>query len=186
DDVDVGEFQIAAPDEVGDPPGTPDRDVDAAPKGLELRTEADASVEGSAPTLADGEQGSQFGLDLGGELARGRQDQGAGTTGMGAGNALDDRQPEAQRLAGPGRCPTTNVLAAERGRNCAPLDRERLGTAVARESGAEVLGDAERAEGHGCISWHLVPSGKWALRAQSRGTDAIRRKPGDAGRVAEL
>jgi hypothetical protein len=90
DDVDVGEHEIATLDEVGHTAGTPDGDVHAATESLELRTEANSSVERGDTALAESEEGPQLGLDLGGQLPGRGQDEGAGMTGARPRHALGD------------------------------------------------------------------------------------------------
>src|SRR5690606_40067841 len=110
--------------------------------------------------VGGGERG-QDGGDLGGELARGREDEGerpAGAAGASRelrADARDEGEREGEGLAGAGASAAEHVASSERVGQGVDLDRERGGLAVGREGGDERGGHAERAEiggGHVVLS----------------------------------
>jgi hypothetical protein len=120
----------------------PDDDLDAGGQRLELglvgnpavdRQDAGAAVLGSQLEVAG---------DLHGELAGGGDDQGLGLVGlgevgvvgvMGSDGALEQRDPERQRLARAGACLTDEVGAEQGDAERHLLDREGLRDAAALE-----------------------------------------------------
>jgi hypothetical protein len=64
-------------------------------------------------------------------------------------DALEDRDPEGERLAGAGSRLSDQVMAVQGDRQRQGLDRESGGDAAGFQRGADGLGDAEIAEGLG-------------------------------------
>src|SRR5690606_41712163 len=101
--------------------------------------------------VGGGERG-QDGGDLGGELARGREDEGerpAGAAGASRelrAEACDEGEREGEGLAGAGASAAEHVASGERVGQGVDLDRERGGLAVDREGGDWRGGTAVRSE----------------------------------------
>jgi hypothetical protein len=93
-----------------------------------------------------GEQRAQLVLDLGGELTRRGEDEGAGPSGPRLADALGEGDAERQRLARAGGGPAADVAAGERRRDRHRLDRKRVGDAAGGEGGDGGRGDAEVGE----------------------------------------
>src|SRR2546421_481088 len=70
---------------------------------------------------------------LGGELTRGDEDQGAGTSGVGLADAAQQREPEGQGLARARLGLAQDVAPGEGVGDGELLDRERLSDALARQ-----------------------------------------------------
>ena len=106
--------------------------MSARPRGLDLRAEADAAVDGGDRSRASLGDGLQLVDDLARQLAGRGEDQGAEVPRAGL-DAVDQRHAEGERLARAGRGLDEQVVAGERVADDHLLDGERLGDA-ARES----------------------------------------------------
>lgn len=74
-DLHLGEVELVALDQIDEPSGTTDRDIDTAIERPELVPIAGAAVEGCDSSIGDaGERAEDF-SDLGGELASGYEDE---------------------------------------------------------------------------------------------------------------
>ncbi|MCO5561402.1 hypothetical protein L7F22_015023 [Adiantum nelumboides] len=162
--LDPAEHQVALLGEVEQPARGADDDVDALAQGLELRLVGAAAVDGDdahAEVLA---RGGDVPRDLHAQLA-GRDDDerlrdvlgavrglalgGGGGALTGRGEALQQRDAEAQRLAGAGAGLADDVLAGQGQRERQLLDRERADDVVLGERGDDLGTDAELGERRG-------------------------------------
>jgi hypothetical protein len=90
-------------------------------------------------------------LDLGGQLARGREDEGSGRPPGLAREAVEDREDEGGGLAAAGHRAGENVTALKSGGDGLELDRRRAREAELVDAAEEVGVEAERGEGHGIV-----------------------------------
>ena len=123
--------------------------------------------------------GQQGGGDLTGELTRRREHQRGRTTALRRGQPSDERQPERQRLAGAGRGTAGDIAAGERVGENGGLDGRRGGDADLIENGAQVGGNAERAE-------IRRGRGHWGETASCGSTSAFGRNNGASARGEEV
>ncbi len=151
-DLDVVELGGTAVDQVAQTAGGGHQDVDAALQRVDLvrhRGTAADDLEAQAEHRAEGLQGVG---DLHRQLAGRDQDQTARGLGAGAlagGEAGQQRQAEAEGLAGAGTAAAQHVLAGQGVRDGRGLDRERGGDAALGEGADDVVRQAQVAEGEG-------------------------------------
>ena len=142
---DAGEQQPAAFGVVEQPAGRCDQHVDAARQFGVLVAERDAADQERDVEFLAGAVFVELFLDLGGEFARRLDDQGAGHSGPGA--ALfehgEHRQDEGSGLAGAGLGDAENVTPGEDVGDRLFLDGGRGGVAGGRNSGENLVGQAE-------------------------------------------
>jgi hypothetical protein len=150
DELDGVEHEVAALDQVLEPAGAADHQVDAAPQSLALRADGDATEDrGNGRSVAPGERDEHVD-DLGGELACRRQDERCGPAGLAHAAALEQRESEGERLARSGRCLGGDVTAGEGLGDGGLLDRRGVGQALRVQASRQVGGHAEFGEGgHG-------------------------------------
>ncbi len=146
DDLDLGEGEVAALDHVEQAARRGDDEVDAAAHRFHLRLVGHAAVDGYdvlAGVLAAG--ASDF-VDLGAELARGGDHEGAHA--LAAPEALQDGQHEGGRLAGAGLGAADDVAAVD-----------DLGDGLFLDGGRRVV--TERVDGveHGAAKTELGETG---------------------------
>ena len=137
-------------DEVLEPAGTGDEDVDAATHCTTLRLVADTAVDREDGAVADVAERRELTLDLRGELAGRARGRGrAGAWASARPTRSTSGMPKAMVLPEPvGALPQTSRPASRSGM-VSGLDREGLGDAAVREHGDEVGGNAEIGEaGH--------------------------------------
>jgi hypothetical protein len=134
-------------DEVCQPAGAGDDDVDAAAEGSDLGAEADAAVHGGDAARAQRSERRELGCDLCRQLAGRREDECARALRLRALHARHERDAERDGLAGPGRRARAHVTAGEPVRDGAGLDGEGFGDPAAREARDEIRGHAEGGEG---------------------------------------
>ena len=84
-----------------------------------------------------------MGLDLHGQFASGQQNQRGCRTGFGLGQLFQNRNDEAECLAGSGLRSSEHVFALERGRNCAGLHRGGDSEIEGIDALLECIGDVE-------------------------------------------
>ena len=149
-DDDLGEARLALADQVLQPAGGGDDDVDAAAELLDLAVHGGTAVDGGqldADGLAEGGQGV---VHLLGQLTGRDEDQAtrgaAALLGVGA-DAGEQRQAEGQRLARAGGGLAEHVAAGEGVRQGGRLDGERVADAAALERRHQRLGQAQLVEG---------------------------------------
>ena len=133
-DLHVGEIDVAAVDEVEQPAGTGNDDLGATAQGGDLGHLAHAAIDGHAAhlgLLAEADDGL---VDLVGQLARGRHDEGAHLVELALGEALKDRQHKGGRLAGAGLCQAEYVFASQGDGDRLFLDRGRRAVARALDA----------------------------------------------------
>ena len=119
-------------------------------KRLDLGRLADAAENAGVAEARVGAVGREARVDLGGELARGSDDEGAaaargGLDGHGR-EPLDDRQREGGCLSGAGLRAAQKVAPREEGRYRGALYRCRFFVALALQGRQDGLGEAERGE----------------------------------------
>ena len=140
---------MALAGEVEQAAGRADDDVDALLQRLDLRLEGAAAVDGLDADLAHAARGLEVLGDLDAQLA-GRDDderlRGAGRALVLALDALQQRDAEAERLAGAGAGLADEVLAGQRDRQRHRLDGERGGDADGGERLDGLGQGAERGE----------------------------------------
>ena len=155
EDLDVREVERALAVVVEQAPRRGDEDVDAAAQLVDLRLHADAAEHHHAGELGVLAVGAHAFLDLRGELARRRQDQGADRQlaarvahrRLGH-QAMQQRQDEAGGLAGAGLGAAHDVAAGEDGGNGLGLDRGGGVVAGFVNGTQQGLGQAEGIESH--------------------------------------
>ena len=143
DDLDTVELDRPPLDQVDQAARAGHEDVDAAAQLADLGVVADAAVDGDHAAAAGLGQRQQVLLDLGGELTGRGEDEPAGAQPAGAGDALDHRDSEGERLARAGRGPARDVAPGEGVTDGGRLDGERLGDLALVERVDEVGGNAE-------------------------------------------
>ncbi len=124
EDLDLGEREVAALDHVEQAARRGDHEVDAAAYLLDLGLVGHAAVHGH--DVLAGVLGASAGdfVDLGAELARGGDDEGAYA--LAPAEPLQDRQHEGRRLAGAGLGAADDVAAGDDLGNGLLLDGGRL------------------------------------------------------------
>ena len=122
----LGQVHGALADVVEEPAGAGDHDLGAGAQGLQLRPEADAAVDGDAAQPRLSAQVGEGLVDLLGQLARGRDDQGAHAAARALFEALQDGKREGGRLAGAGLGQAHDVAAGHDGRDRLFLDGRRF------------------------------------------------------------
>ena len=103
DHLDLSEVDVAASEEIGEPPGARDDHFGPAPQRLQLRAEAGAAVDGGHSEIPRRAEPGELGADLGRQLSRGGEDQPTRPAGAPSGEACDEGDPEGDRLARPRR-----------------------------------------------------------------------------------
>jgi hypothetical protein len=156
EDLDVREVERALAVVVEEAPRRGDEDVDAAAQLVDLRLHADAAEHDHAGQLRVLAVDANAFLDLRGELARRRQDEGADRQlaariahGGPGHEAMQERQDEAGGLAGAGLGAAHDVAAREDGGDRLGLDGSRGGVARFVHGTQQRLGEAESIERHG-------------------------------------
>ena len=129
-------------DQVLEAAGRRDEDVRALAR-FGLRPERRAAVDGATRERFAAASGLELGCDLERELAGRDEHERAGLR-VRAGEALDDRDPEGERLAGAGRRFGEDVEPGERLGEDEVLDRERCGDAAGGEDGRDGRAHAKR------------------------------------------
>ena len=155
EDLDVREVERALAVVVEEATRRGDEDVDAAAQLVDLRLHADAAEHDHAGQLRVLAVDADALLDLRGELARRRQDEGAdrqlaarvADSGL-QHEALQERQDEAGGLAGAGLGAAHDVAAREDGGNGLRLDGSGRGVAGFVNGTQQRLGQAEGIERH--------------------------------------
>ncbi|SUJ33288.1 Uncharacterised protein [Sphingomonas paucimobilis] len=152
-DLDHRQVQEALLDQIDQPAGRRDQDVDAARQVLPVLVDAGAAKDGRDRQLG------KFGIalrivgDLAGQFAsRGEDEHPA----MGRQDALvrldqtlDRREDESGGLAGAGLRDAEQIAAFQQRRDRVALDRGGFGIAFGFERADERLGEAEFGKGHG-------------------------------------
>ncbi len=93
-------------------------------------------------------------MDLGGQFARGHEDQRHRLAGAGLGEACHEGEAEGERLARTGDGLADNVTSGEGVGNGGLLDRERFGDTALFKTLHQIGGHAERGKGHR----HITPT----------------------------
>ena len=160
------EVAVALLDQVLEPAGAGDDDVEAAGERLHLRVLADAAEDRRRLHAEGPGQRVDDGRDLVGQLAGRHQDQRARALGLAAavrgGEAGDQREAEGEGLAAAGAAAAEHVLAGEAVGQRRDLDRERRGDPAGGEHLDQRRGDAEGLEGGvgGRAPWRRPPTGR--------------------------
>ena len=126
-----------------------DEHVSAAAEGMLLRTHAHAAEDGGSGDGRVHGEGIQVLKDLGRELARGRDDQGAGGTPRLPQQALQDRQKKGCRLPAASHGAGEHVAPGQRRRNRVDLDRGGSYESEFPDALEQVGMQAQRRERHG-------------------------------------
>jgi hypothetical protein len=125
DDLDVVEPRLAPLDHVDHAPGGGHHDLGPLGQGLDLAAHVGAAVDGHDPAPDGRPEGDQLLGHLGGQLAGGHQDQGAGAAGLGLGHPLEGGQAEGEGLARTGLGLAAHVAAGQGIADGELLDRKR-------------------------------------------------------------
>jgi hypothetical protein len=156
--LDLRQVEVALLEQVDHASGGADHDLDAAVQRLDLRLVGAAAVDLQHTDAAVAGSGGEVAGDLHGELTGGDHHERLRLAGLGQGfpavlaradDALQDRDAEAEGLAGTGLGLADDVVPAERDRQRQRLDRERMGDADVAERADDGLGDSEVGEGGG-------------------------------------
>ena len=146
EEADLVQRDMALPDEVQQAARGGDQQVHAPLQRIDLRTLVDASEDHA---VADGEVAGVVAaafVDLDGQLARRRDDQGAdfaAAFGGGlCGQELEDGQRESCGLARPGLCAALQVAAFECGRDGLLLNGGRIGVPLFPDGAQQRLGES--------------------------------------------
>ena len=134
--------------------GTGHDDVDAEVEGLARDVVRGAAVNADDATTAVVGELRQFLLNLGGQFARGHENQGHRFTGTGLGEARHQRKAEGQRLAGAGDGFSDDVAPGEGVRNRGLLNGEGFGNTALFQVFDQIGRHAERGEGQR----HITPT----------------------------
>ena len=126
DVVDVVERQRTHRDQVLEPAGAGNDEVDAGVERLALRAVPDAAVQRDHPASAVAGEGCDGVGDLLGQLARRGEHERSRSTATRRGQVQHQRQPEGQRLAGTGRRTPGHVTAGQHVGDDSRLDGRRL------------------------------------------------------------
>ena len=143
DDADIAEVDVATLDQILEPAGAGDEDVNATTKRVDLRAIASAAVDGSDLTATGFGERLHLAADLIGELAGWREDEGGGTARLGGRHTSGNGEAESDRLAGARGGSASHVATRDCVRNGRSLDRERRLDSLARQHGCKVGGHAE-------------------------------------------
>ena len=145
----VAQAQVTLPDQVEQPAGRADDDVDAGAQRLDLRLVGAAAVERQHARAQAGAGHPQVAGDLDRQFPGGHDHQGARRLG-GGGRAvlqpLQQRDTEAERLAGAGPRLADDVVATQRDRQGQGLDRKGGVNSRGLEGRADRVRNAEFTE----------------------------------------
>ena len=125
---------------VEEPTRRGDDHVDAAAERVLLRAHADAAEHGGAADRGESREVAQVALDLGGELAGGRDDEGAHGAAGPCGEPLHDGQQERGGLATARHGAREHVASGADRRDGVALDRGGLGVAERLDGAQEGCG----------------------------------------------
>ena len=114
DEFDVLERQFIALEQVVQPSGRRDDDIDAGTQSVDLPHHGDAAVDRRQPEAASGGEWRERVRDLVGEFTRGHEHQRMRAAAAGGRRALDEREAERERLARAGLRFAAYVSAGER------------------------------------------------------------------------
>src|SRR5690606_36612312 len=160
-DLDVLQGALALADQVVEPAGGGDDEVDAAAQRVDLLAHghaADDDLHAQAEAAAEGFEGV---VHLEGELAGGDEDHRAGTAGSGpdAGDAGHGGQAEGEGLAGAGLAAAEHVGARQHVGDGRALDGERGVDALPRQAVHQRLGQAQQLERGRALLWGRLGQG---------------------------
>ena len=148
EDLEAFELRVRESEVVEQAARCRDQDVDARAEGMLLRAHADAAEDrGGRERRVDGELARVL-VDLGGELARGRQHERPRHAALLAHEAVQDRKDEGGRLAAAGHGAGEHVLALEGGGHGVLLDRGRAGEAHLLDAAQQVRVESEIGKRH--------------------------------------
>ncbi len=128
-DLDVSQVDAAVTGQVQQATRAGDDDLGAAPQRFDLVVFAHAAVDGNAAHPGPLAQVGGDLVDLLGQLARGRQDQGTDAAGWALDQPLQDGQDEGRGLAGAGLCRRQDVVPLQHAWDRLLLDGGRHGIA---------------------------------------------------------
>ena len=148
-DLDVVQRAVPLADQVLEPAGAGDDDVDALAERGDLGVLPDTAEDGAGREPGGCGERREGGVDLADQLPGRRQDQRPRCARAGAraaGQPRHDREQEGVGLAGPGAAPAEHVAPGQGvGQRCG-LDGGRGLDALAGEDGGQACGHAERFE----------------------------------------
>ena len=168
--ADAVELDGPALDQVEEAAGSRDEDVGLA-RLVDLAADGRAAVDGGdVEALRRGER-RDVRRDLQGELARRHEDERA-REGVPRGGALDERQPEGERLAGARRRLGEDVESGERVGEDEVLDGEGFGDPLLGEHVGDRRADAELLKGR----WHCSTPCLWFVRDATSSNNPRKRR----------
>ncbi len=180
EDLQPVELRVAETEVVEEAAGSRDDDVDPGAEGVLLRPHADAAEDGGArERRVDGELPRVL-VDLGGQLARRRDDQDAREPARLPDETVEDREDEGGRLAASRHRAGEEVLAGEGGGDRVVLDRGGPREAQLLDAAEEVGVETEGREGHSEFTFRRPV----AARTAHLLTDPRRSKATRSGRRA--
>src|SRR3989449_9143214 len=161
----VLELRVRLPEVVEEPARRRDDHVHTAPERVLLRAHADAAEDcGARERRVHGEL-DEVRVDLRGELAGGREDQGPGDAAALRQEPLHDGEEERRGLPAAGHRAGEDVAARESGRDGVSLDGCRAGEAELARRTEEGGVEAEAGEGH---EWGRCRAQAWFAQRSPR------------------
>ncbi len=143
DNFNLVQPESAAIDEIREPTGTRDGDVDTSTQRVKLRTKSHAAVKTCHPTVPQSAEVGELLADLRGELAGRGKNQCLWTTRRGVTYARDDGNSEGKRLARACWRPSTDVVASQCIGKRGGLDWKCVIDSSGMEAANEILGNTE-------------------------------------------
>ncbi len=178
DQIDVTEIDDTLGDQVLQPSGAGDEQVDSLLELGALRAVGHAPVDGEDRTTTRLRQRLQLGDDLVGQLSGRRQDQTAGAAGLAPPETGERGKSEGEGLARPGGRSTGYVPTGQDVRDRDRLDREGIGDVATRQGRSQRLGQAEVGKGGhvghlsaprcGAVAWLRLPEPTRAASVRDR------------------
>jgi hypothetical protein len=147
--LDVGDGELTPLDQIDQATGRADDDVDALLQRVDLRVHRDTAVDGPDLAVAHVAERAQRIGDLGGQLARGDEDEAARVARLRLADAPEEGEAERQGLARAGLGLAEHVAPGEGVGDRELLDGERFGDALTRQGRDEIGMEAEPREGCG-------------------------------------
>ncbi len=152
-DHDVGQGALALLDEVLQPTGGGDDEVDAATQLVDLSAHGSAAIDGDDLQVEGLTQRGERVVHLLRELTRGHEHQTArqAALALAADQTGEHRQAEGERLAGAGGAPAEDVAPGQSVGDRARLDGERRVEVATRQRADEAVGQTEGGERRGRV-----------------------------------
>src|SRR5881296_131431 len=147
EDLEAAEVDVATGHVVQEPAGCRDDDIDARSEGVLLRRHADAPVDRVAADAGPFREATEGHLDLGGQFAGRREDEGARATRGLLHKSLEDRKEKRGSLPRSRLCGADHIAARQNRGDCLLLDRRGGLVAQAIHGSKQDRVEAEKIEG---------------------------------------